>query len=776
MFNTPRFNSSYRIETAEPDSVFFLTERNYLLFNDPIIQKLASFIDGHHTVEEIIDQFLADAITQTDSIEDAFSLLQNSVDNGLKVQYALAQMSQQRHIVNIEDEQEIPNNLTLFCEHLKIAPRVAYQRLQTTKVAVTSFGSNLPTTELKAALESMHIQISDNSDTADITVILTDDYLHNQLKTFNQKAIENERPWILIKPIGTIVWIGPIFIPAKTGCWDCLAQRLHYNRPVTSYIQRKNNISTPLTPPLDYLPSTLQTAIGIAATEIWKWIIQGKHQLLEGNIITHDTLSLQIQNHILVKRPQCPSCGIIASGFQEQPLPIVLGSRKKTSTTDGGHRHISPAETLRKYQHHISPITGVIRELGKVYSGVDNLTHAYVAKHHFATVFDDFNTLEQNLRGRSAGKGKTDLQAQVSSICEAIERYSGVFQGDEIREKGSFQQMGERAIHPNTCMNFSQSQYQTREQWNSSNSSWFQKVPEPFDEEREIEWTPVWSLTNQEFKYLPTGYCYFGYPQQFQPDCWADSNGCASGNTIEEAILQGFMELVERDSVALWWYNRVKRPRVDLDSFDDPYFLTLKDYYHKIKREIWVIDITSDLNIPTFAAISRRIDQQPEDIIFGYGTHFDPQIAISRALTEVNQLLPSVLSANSDGSTKYPASADPLALDWWKTATIANQPYLTPDKNAATKVSTDYPQIWSDDLLDDVILCQQIVEKNGMEMLVLDQTRRDVGLRVVKVIVPGMRHWWKRLNSGRLYDVPVKLNWLPQPLSEHQLNPLPMWM
>jgi ribosomal protein S12 methylthiotransferase accessory factor len=119
--------------------------------------------------------------------------------------------------------------------------------------------------------------------------------------------------------------------------------------------------------------------------------------------------------------------------------------------------------------------------------------------------------------------------------------------------------MGDKAIHPNACMNFSQAQYNNRKKWNVSCSGWFQKVPEPFDEEREIEWTPVWSLTHEEFKYLPTAYCYYGYPKPEKPDCWADSNGCAAGNTMEEAILQGFMELVERDSIALWWYNRVKQ-------------------------------------------------------------------------------------------------------------------------------------------------------------------------------------------------------------------------
>ncbi|MCC5669511.1 YcaO-like family protein [Nostoc sp. CHAB 5784] len=151
--------------------------------------------------------------------------------------------------------------------------------------------------------------------------------------------------------------------------------------------------------------------------------------------------------------------------------------------------------------YHISPITGVVRELNKIPG--NGLTHNYIAKHHFLSIFDDSASLRQNLGGRSAGKGRTDSQAMASGFCEAIKRYSGVFQGDEIREKGSYQYMGDKAIHPNVCMNFSQQQYQNREQWNLECQGWFQKVPEPFDEQREIDWTPVWSLTHQEFKYLP---------------------------------------------------------------------------------------------------------------------------------------------------------------------------------------------------------------------------------------------------------------------------------
>ena len=52
-----------------------------------------------------------------------------------------------------------------------------------------------------------------------------------------------------------------------------------------------------------------------------------------------------------------------------------------------------------------------------------------------------------------------------------------------------------------------------------------------------------------------------------------------------------------------------------------------------------------------------------------------------------------------------------------------------------------------------------------MEMLVLDQTREEIGLPVVKVIVPGLRHFWARFAPGRLYDVPARLGWVPRRLA-----------
>ena len=765
MPHQPKFNPRYAVETIAPERVFFLSEREKGYLKDRLSYSLAALIDGDRNNDALIDSIQQSLLQNPQSAGNSPTFFQDLLNASIKAQYALLNMEQKGYIV--EQNSIESSQLDVFCHHLNIPPDLAKKRLKEIEISVKAFGS-IGAADFITSLESLGIEVGDRGD---LTVVLTDDYLNPQLDEFNRQALKSQSPWMLVKPSGTIAWIGPIFDSPKTACWHCLARRLQDNRPIESYIERQKNLASPLVPPLGSLPSTIQTALSMTATEVFKWVVTGENKLVN-NLITYDAIALQTQNHSLVKRPQCPSCGEVES--LKKPLPITLGHRQKTFTADGGHRCCTPQETLRKYQHHISPITGIVRELTKIPG--NGLTHNYIAKHHFRGTWDDLASLRQNLGGRSAGKGRTDSQAMASGFCEAIERYSGVFQGDEIREKSSYQKLGDRAIHPNTCMNFSQKQYQERSQWNSQCPGWFQKVPEPFDEAREIDWTPVWSLTQQDFKYLPTAYCYYGYPTTHQPDCWADSNGCAAGNTIEEAILQGFMELVERDAVALWWYNCLSKPEVDLDSFDEPYFQNLKQYYQTLNREIWVLDITSDLNIPVFAAISRKQDSPAEDIVLGYGAHFDSKIAISRALTEVNQILPNVLFAKADGSTSYPPSADILAVDWWRNATIGDRAYLVPDREVATKVCRDYPSIANSDLLEDIQLCQQIVEQNGMEMLVLDQTRPDIGLKVAKVIVPGMRHMWKRLGAGRLYDVPVKMGWLSEAFTEEKFNSFPMWM
>ena len=80
----------------------------------------------------------------------------------------------------------------------------------------------------------------------------------------------------------------------------------------------------------------------------------------------------------------------------------------------------------------------------------------------------------------------------------------------------------------------------------------------------------------------------------------------------------------------------------------------------------------------------------------------------------------------------------------------------------------------STDTRQDVEVCRALVEARGMELLVLDQTRPDIGMPVARVVVPGMRHFWARFAPGRLYDVPVAMGRRQHPLAEADLNPAPV--
>ena len=59
----------------------------------------------------------------------------------------------------------------------------------------------------------------------------------------------------------------------------------------------------------------------------------------------------------------------------------------------------------------------------------------------------------------------------------------------------------------------------------------------------------------------------------------------------------------------------------------------------------------------------------------------------------------------------------------------------------------------------------------GLETWWMDLSRRDIGLPVVRTVVPGLRHFWNRFAPGRLYDVPVSLGWVPGVFTEEDLNP-----
>ena len=768
----PQVKPHLRIEIIEPKHVYLLAENISYALTGEFYCHLIPLLNGKHTLEDISDQ-LAEWGTP-EQIADVIDRLETK-----------GYLS--------EAVPNLPEATAAFWTLLGVEPEIATQCLQQTKIYLTAVG-NLSTQELAENLGKVGIQTqvwqgqAEELDSHSLHVVLTDDYLQPQLAQINQTALDTKQPWLLAKPVGGLLWFGPVFEPGHTGCWQCLAHRLRGNREVEASVLKQKQKNAPLSEQTQglgnitgclpvskaCLPSTLQTALNLLTTEIAKWIVKDrvKNQnfnfaTLTGKVLTFNQTDLTTEFHYVSHRPQCPTCGEPDLVYQQGNKPLPLKNRKKHFTADGGHRAFSPDQTLKRYEHLISPITGVVSALIRSSSLDSDLLHTYHAVHSYGSASNNLNRLRRLLGHKSGGKGKSERQAKASGFCEAIERYSSLFHGDEPRIKATRRELGGQAIDPQKVMEFSAYQYANRDSLNPEGVShnW---IPVPFDESWEIEWTPVWSLVEQTQKYLPTAFCYYNYALPKHREFFhADSNGNAAGNNLEEAILQGFMELIERDSVAIWWYNCLRRPGVDLASFNDPYLLDVETLYRSNGRDFWVIDIGADLDIPTFAALSARMGEERENIIAGFGSHLDPRIAILRAVTEMNQLGFFVDRAD-------PSQTGPWG-EWLKyNLNSKTHSYLTPDPEQPLKRYEDYPKRWSDDILVDVMTCVEIAKQAGMETFVLDQTRPDIGLNVVKVIVPGLRHFWSRFAPGRLYDVPVNMGWLSEPLTEEQLNPVPM--
>ena len=264
--------------------------------------------------------------------------------------------------------------------------------------------------------------------------------------------------------------------------------------------------------------------------------------------------------------------------------------------TSGGYRTVTSRSTVSRFRKHVSPLTGVVTRLERIDVDLPMNTN-YFAQHNFSAPAQSVDQLRSGLSGGSFGKGRTAEQGEASALMESIERYSGIFQGDEIRTTRALpiSRLATRFFPTTSCSSAKR----------STKTRFLQQpddphpVPEPFDPSTRTEWSPVWSLRDKRFKYMPTSLLYFFYGPRFH----ADSNGCAAGNTREEAIVQGFLELVERDAYAIWWYNRLQRAEVDLEQFDDFYVRDLQAQLAEAGRKLWVLDITSDLGIPTYVAI-----------------------------------------------------------------------------------------------------------------------------------------------------------------------------
>jgi ribosomal protein S12 methylthiotransferase accessory factor len=744
------FKRHLRVEVAGDDTVYLIGDRGMTVLAGPAVHAAAPLLDSSRDLQTLLAD-MPDGVAP----EQLVGVLTRLAELGVLAVRSPAAPADDEHALAYWDSAGM--------DAARAAADVA-----TGTVRVVGVG-DVDLDGAGAALRLAGLTVTTDP-AADLSVVLCDDYLRPRLADVDAEQRAAGRPWLLAKPRGAIVWLGPVFDPDGPGCWHCLEHAVSLHRTAESCARQALGESQPLSVPNCTVPALTATAFHLVALEATKWLAGYRHAD-QRTVWTFDSLDLTGRHHVLRPRPQCPSCGDPAVVRRLAAQPVILPS-SRIADRSGGHRSLTTEQVRERYGHLISPVTGIVKEIRRDERG-PAFFNSFRSGANVAVPARNFGALHATLRNCSGGKGTTAAQAEVGALCEAVERYSGSYHGDEPRVRGSLRSLGERAIHPNECQLFDERQYASRAEWNPLHSP-YQFVPEPFTDSTVTDWTPVWSLTQQRHRLLPTGLLYYG--MQSAPGMarmTADSNGNAAGTSLTDAVLQGLLEVVERDAVAIWWYNRGRVPGVDLDAFTDPWLAELRTVYSGLGREVRVLDVTADLEIPTMVAVSWRSDGPREDVMFGFGAHLDPAVALRRALTELNQLMPAVVGAH-DGHGY--GCDDPDALRWWRHATVANQPYLLPDPAAPTRGPREYKYVPCDDIRAEVELILHRLRARGMELLVLDQTRPDVGLPVARVIVPGMRPFWARLAPGRLYDIPVELGRQSAPTTYENLNPYPMFL
>jgi thioglycine synthase len=318
-----------------------------------------------------------------------------------------------------------------------------------------------------------------------------------------------------------------------------------------------------------------------------------------------------------------------------------------------------------------------------------------------------------------SGKGITREHARASALMEAAERWSARNRGDHTI-RGSVRQLQQRfnVAHP-ACF----------------------VVPRTYEitDDTEIEWVAARSLVHHDVVLVPAFLVYVPYePTDADlPAMGSSSNGLASGNTLAEATVHALYELIERDAEAIALHTSEVR-RLDLAGVaDDPELGPLVERFTANGIRLLVKEISQDIPVPTFFALTVDLSlRRVEYVNGGKGTHLDPRVALSRAITEVAQSRAVMMAGIREDMVIQRSEISENDFD----RLLLTQPQWYQHDPAAEHVGIDaFADRSTDSMLDDLVRLVDLVRDSGLpDVLVVDLTRAELGIPVARVLVPGL--------------------------------------
>jgi ribosomal protein S12 methylthiotransferase accessory factor len=348
-----------------------------------------------------------------------------------------------------------------------------------------------------------------------------------------------------------------------------------------------------------------------------------------------------------------------------------------------------------------------------------------------------------------AGHASSFGVSKAVGILEALERYAGMRPrpGRAIRLASlrALREQGERVLDPRECGVYSAELY-------AHDTS----IP-PFSEDREIAWTWGYSLRDNAPVLVPEVFAFYHGTPAADRFVQESSNGCALGSSLSEAVYFGLMEAIERDAFLLTWYGQAVLPEINPRSSKDR---TTREMVDRLEMHGYIarfFDARIGFPIPVVIAVATRADGGLGATCFSAGASLDPESALRAGLEEIATDAVYLRGRTESRFGELNAMAD----DFGKVRELRDHPLLyglprmsgyagflldkrngsTPGDLADVYARPPVPLQPREDIRDDVRQCVDVMTRGGFDVIVVDQTfplQRDLGLRTVKVIVPGL--------------------------------------
>jgi ribosomal protein S12 methylthiotransferase accessory factor len=305
---------------------------------------------------------------------------------------------------------------------------------------------------------------------------------------------------------------------------------------------------------------------------------------------------------------------------------------------------------------------------------------------------------------KQMGKGATPAQAEASALMELVERFSFFsYLGEGPLTFSRSRELAGQAL------DFS---YLARALFDQSSEA---KQAAALYQDWPLYFVPATNLTRGAAVMLPLHWFYL----------IEEYNGPAAGNCLEEAVLQGLCEVVERHVGSVISHDRLATPLIDPDTVTDPAARELLEKFRRNGIQVYLRDFSLDTGIPSVGALAYDPATFPHDseIVFTCGTTPEPNKSVVRALTEIAQL-----AGDFHRRTSYRPTLP-------KYDSLEDAAYLMAQGPAAPLDSL--PDLGHDNLAVEVRRCLGALDRLDLEVFVVDVTHPGLKIPAVYVLIPG---------------------------------------